>query len=369
MKKTSPITVKEIARLAGVSIGTVDRVIHGRGRVSPETKERIEQIIAHSGFSPNPIARSLKRKEPYHFVALLPEKSQDSGYWGQLAQGVQNASEEIAVLGIQTTIVEYDRYEVGSFREATQRVVSLHPDGLVLAPILPEESRRFIGSIQEEVPTVYIDADLPGTTPLCAIHQNAFRGGELAGRLALLFSKKSAEETRWGILVPHAEDYHIQQRRNGFLHFASSVRMPVVLKEQVLLEKPEEAQTVLEELICHHPPIDGIFVTNASAHRIAEAVLKIQQKDRFIIIGYDLVPRNHELLLQGAIDAIISQRPETQGRRGLLELYRYVVLGQRIHHHHDIPIDLYLKENAPPLLERGERIEAKLNKEQCYDQP
>ena len=55
--ETDRITVKEVARLAGVSIGTVDRVLHDRGGVSAETKSRIDEIITSLGYEPNLIAR------------------------------------------------------------------------------------------------------------------------------------------------------------------------------------------------------------------------------------------------------------------------------------------------------------------------
>lgn len=62
-------------------------------------------------------------------------------------------------------------------------------------------------------------------------------------------------------------------------------------------------------------------------------------KRSFYLVGYDFIPKNHELLRDGGIDAIISQRPEEQGREALLNLYRHIVLEQRI------PLDVYLKEN------------------------
>ncbi|MDR2479893.1 MAG: LacI family DNA-binding transcriptional regulator, partial [Treponema sp.] len=68
------MTVYEIAALAGVSIGTVDRVLHKRGRVSAATKARIEAIINEHQFTPNPIARRLKRNRPYRFCALIPRR-------------------------------------------------------------------------------------------------------------------------------------------------------------------------------------------------------------------------------------------------------------------------------------------------------
>ena len=56
------MTVTDIAKLANVSIATVDRVLHNRGRVAETTKKRIEQIIKYSGYQPDPLARYLKKR-------------------------------------------------------------------------------------------------------------------------------------------------------------------------------------------------------------------------------------------------------------------------------------------------------------------
>ena len=351
------MTVKEIARLAGVSIGTVDRVLHGRGRVSAETKARIEQIIKSSGFTPNPIARGLKRSRPYTFAALLPNRLQDSGYWGQGYGGLQSAADELAPLGIKTIIIEYDRYDPESFHEAVRQFSEIPCDGLLLPPIMPEDSRALVRSIQGKIPYIYYDADLPGTEPLCVIGQDAFRGGMLAGRLARLLS--CGKTGTFGVLVAHQEDYHILRRRDGFYEYAQQEGIRVFQQQGVDLEHPEAARELIKNLLDSHEDLLGVFVTSASAHRIAEASRELRKTNDFIIIGYDLVPENHRLLMDGHIDAIISQRPETQARRGLLNLYRAIVLGKAIPKREEIPLDLYLPENVPPLHgEHGRRSTA-----------
>ncbi len=73
-------TIKEIARLAGVSIGTVDRAIHDRPEVSAETKRRIEGIMSSLGYAPNIMARQLALNKQYVFRAVMPRSDQDSGY-------------------------------------------------------------------------------------------------------------------------------------------------------------------------------------------------------------------------------------------------------------------------------------------------
>ena len=67
MKQISNIapTIFDVARHAGVSRGTVDRVIYGRGRVSEKTKEKVRKVISELGYTPNPNASSLANRKEY----------------------------------------------------------------------------------------------------------------------------------------------------------------------------------------------------------------------------------------------------------------------------------------------------------------
>jgi LacI family transcriptional regulator len=340
------MTVKEIAELAGVSIGTVDRVLHGRGRVSEETRSRIEAIVAESGYTPNPIARRLKRAAPYRFAVLIPERNEDSGYWGLARSGIERAAEEIRHEGIATSIHEFNRYDPASFWAAAEEALREKPDGILLAPIMPPEARRLAERLDGDIPYAFFDADLPGTSPVCAIGQDSFRGGYLAGRLAELFS---GDGGTFAVVDAHGEDFHIRMRRDGFKAYAAERGFSVVVAENVDLEDDGAARGLMEDLQRDHPDLSGVFVTSASSHRIASSVRALRARRRFVVIGYDLVPENERLLRSGEFDAIISQRPETQGRRGLLDLYRSIVLGFAVEPRVDVPLDLYIKENLPPL--------------------
>lgn len=338
------MTVKEIADRAGVSIGTVDRVLHGRGRVSADTKAKIEAIIESSGFKPNSIARRLKRAKPYRFSVLVPAGHEDSGYWGQAREGIESAAEEIRAEGIETSIREFDRYEAASFRAAADAVLRDGSDAVLLAPIMPSEALRFVERLEGRVPYAFFDADLPGTAPVCGIGQDSFRGGYLAGRLAELFSGGGG---LFAAVDAHGEDFHIRTRRDGFRAYAEERGFSVVVAESVDLEDAAAAAGLIASLLRDHPDLAGVFVTSASCHRVADATRSHRARGRFAVVGYDLVPENERLLREGAIDAIISQRPQTQGRRGLLDLYRFVVLGREVERRVDVPIDLFIKENLP----------------------
>ncbi len=87
--------IKDIARLAGVSIGTVDRVLHERGEVAVKTSEKVRQILKETNYSPNVMARVLKSRKGYHLVSLLPEPSKDNIFWEKHSAGINRAIEEL----------------------------------------------------------------------------------------------------------------------------------------------------------------------------------------------------------------------------------------------------------------------------------
>jgi LacI family transcriptional regulator len=338
------MTVKEIAELAGVSAGTVDRVLYKRGRVSAQTRARVEGIIERYQFTPNPAARTLRRGRAYRFCAFIPRRDQDAGYWGQALEGILAGAEGITHLGVQTEVIEFDRYDLGDFYGKAEGLLESIPDGIVFAPIMPEKIQSFIRRIGElHIPCVFFDSELPGAAPLCSIRQDSFQGGYLAGRLMHLLGGAFTKPV--AILDAHGEDYHITRRRDGFLRYAGEQGFPTVTREYSDYHGTELSEEEVLAFLEEYRDISGIFITNCLAHRVAGAVQKAGRSP--VIIGYDLTPANCQFLKSGLIGAIISQRPEYQGREALLSLYRHLVLEQRIPSEIDIPLDLFIRENVP----------------------
>ena len=342
------MTVSELADLAGVSPGTIDRVLHHRWRVSPETRQKVEEIIARCQFTPNPIARRLKRGRPYCFCALLPLRHQDGGYWGQVLEGIRSGADELAPLGIETKIIEYDRYNIESFTNATESVLAEQPEGVILAPIMPEKTKPFIEDLRDKhIPFVYLDADIPNTQPLCTVGPDSFKGGILAGRLMDLFigGNPICRNKTLAVLDAHGEDYHLTRRRDGFLHYAKKHGFRVLAMEYTADQGMDLTKSEVARFLREAPPLAGVFITNCMTYRVAESV---PTPPPFVIIGYDLIQENRLMLGEGRIDAIICQHPETQSREALQTLYRRVVLEQTIPPLIEIPLDVYIRENIPP---------------------
>jgi DNA-binding LacI/PurR family transcriptional regulator len=83
-----PITVKDIARKAGVSHSTVSRALHGSALIAPETVERIQQIANEMGYSPSAAARALKTNRSQVLGVVL--SSVDDPFFSEILQGIES---------------------------------------------------------------------------------------------------------------------------------------------------------------------------------------------------------------------------------------------------------------------------------------
>jgi LacI family transcriptional regulator len=345
--ETERITVKEIARLAGVSIGTVDRVLHDRGGVSPETKERVDEIIASLGYEPNLIARHLSLNKSYVLRVLLPRADQDSGYWSLCLAGIHRAERDLAPYGTRLKVDEFDRYDKAAYRALLEDLVAEPCDGFLIAPVLPDELLPALSRLGEgpsgPVPYVFVDREAPGASPVAVVGQDPYRGGYLAGRMMSLLAPGSSPLLA---VSAHAGDRHIGQRIEGFKHFFRDGR-PVRAAECEELEAPEDCERLLAPLFEGIPGIGGVMVANSSGHLVGHWLSARGVKAGCPLVSWDLVPANAQALAEGRIDCVVSQRPAEQGREGMERLFRAAARAETVSASPSIPLEVYFKENIP----------------------
>ena len=87
------VRIVDIARMAGVSVATVDRVIHNRGKVSEENLARINEVLRRVDYRPNLIARSLASGRRYTLCAVMPRFAPGE-YWADFEAGIARAEAE-----------------------------------------------------------------------------------------------------------------------------------------------------------------------------------------------------------------------------------------------------------------------------------
>jgi LacI family transcriptional regulator len=336
------LTIKDIAEKAGFSIGTVDRVLHGRGRVSKKTEDKIKAIIRKTGYKANIHARSLSMSAVHNFGVIIPQPHQDSGYWDILRRGIDQAVRDLATFNINCHYFFFDKYSEESFVNSANKVLEQNMSGLLVAPVLFDASNRFVNSISPEIPYVYVDSTIPETSPLASIGQDSYQSGMCGAKLmkVLLGGKGNVAVLR---MLPN--DFHINERVRGFssaFDSGSPIKLHLYDLDGGLDDETFAARVRAIEEDAH--PCNGFFVTNSETHRVAKALGGTSYGKH--IIGYDCVEENLRLLKEGAIDFIISQNILELGYKGINTLFRHLVLKEPCTSDIHIPIDIVIAENC-----------------------
>ncbi|NLK05746.1 MAG: LacI family transcriptional regulator [Spirochaetales bacterium] len=333
------MTISEIAKLAQVSIGTVDRVLHNRGRVAPETIKKVMAIVDDYGYQPNTYARNLKLSKQYTIGVLLPQLHSEFGYWNLIYEGILKAAKELYPLAVRIDLAQFDRSQQGSLLKEGEALLKRKVDALLLAPVVPDDARLLVGK-KQCVDYVFIDSPLPQTNPVSTVVQNPFRGGYLAGRMMHLLNPKGGTLLT---IQTYRSAYNSKERARGFSQYFADKSQ--YRSYELEIQANADIGQSLDAFYREHQDLSGIFVVNDAIHRIADRVLLLGRKSQTTMVGYDLVEPNRKAMLAGSVDCLISQRPEYQGYTAVYQLYRKGLLSQEAEPTICVPIDVILPEN------------------------
>lgn len=340
MQSDKPITIKAIAEKAGVSIGTVDRVLHDRGRVSRVNADRIRRIIEETGYIPNPHASTLSNRKNYRIGVIIPDLNQEFGFWRGPVQGVNRALLELRSYRFTGEFFYYNRYSDSSFAEITSNFLTRLDDfdGLLMAPVLTGPAEEFLNQIPCDFPVVLFDSPVPNARQCTCIGHDSFKSGQLAARL---LSRLLEGTGPVALMKCSDKDYHILERVRGFRGFFEK-HAPSVQINEYLVSQPEDLPSVLESAFKEGVSFSGIFVTDASAHTAAPV---LSGRSKIPVIGFELTEHNRRAVCNGTIDFLINLRAGEQGYRGIHTLYNQLLMRKREMETILLPMDILAPEN------------------------
>lgn len=336
-------SIKEIAKRAKVSIGTVDRVLHNRGRVAPDTEERIKNIIKELKYQPNIFARNLKLTKTFRYGVLIPQKNQDSHFWEGHVAGITKAQKELETQKVKVEMYHFNRDSEKHFIRTGERALKEKLDGLVIAPVLYEKAEFFIKKIPSSLPYVFIDHKIHGSKYLSFIGQDPFQSGVLSGKLMNILLPLGGTVAIINI-IPR---YHLIEERvkGAYSYFQDKPEYNLNVYYLNIAKTEIETETIVNSIVSDNKNIRGLLLTGGPVARFAQLLRNKRLTSKLHIVGYDLTRENGVHLENGMLDFIISQRPETQGYQGIYTLYRHSVLKQKVQKETIVPIDIVAKEN------------------------
>ena len=338
------ITIKEIAEKAQVSPGTVDRVLHNRGEVSEKTRNKVLQIIKEGNYEPNMFARNLVLNKQYTTISILPT-FQPGDYWATQARGIEQSQQELSVFGFNNKVRHFNGSDPKSFEKQATAALSENPNGILLAPIIFHKAKWFVELCGEKnIPVVIIDSNLPAVNKLSFVGQNAFKSGQLAARL-LAYGSGNNQYYLVTITKTTENNDILKQRIEGFFEYFKTLGIQSNIHVRNLHSEETDFQENLRSLIATFKTGDKVFVPNSKVHQVANTLKDQSPELKVLLLGYDLIPKNINFLMDGTIDFLINQKPEVQGFQGLQLLYKHLVLKQEVQEEIYMPLEIITREN------------------------
>jgi len=343
------VTIKDIAAMANVSIGTVDRVLHNRGEVNQATHKRVMSFVEELGYTPNLLAKSLALKKSFSIAALIPDAGESNPYWKEPLAGINRAAEELKDFNTTIAVFNFDPGEELSFVIEFDRMLALHPDGIILAPNFHEAALQLMPKCKaQNIPLMLIDNNLDDGSGLAYFGQDALQSGIVAAKLMHYGLPKYATVLILNLAHNKAITRHMQRREQGFMNYFEKEVPDHCIKTLSIaidLSLEKEPFAALQSVFSGHPNIAGIFVTNSRVHKVAR-YLSATGQGKPMLIGYDLIDANMEYLGNGSIDFLICQKPEDQGYKATMTMFNYLLTGKRAEKVNFSPIDIIVKENV-----------------------
>lgn len=321
-----PAGIKEIANALGISIGTVDRALHGRQGISLKTRAKVLKMAAKLDYKPNIAARSLKLNQRLRLAVHLPE--QIACFFDPVREGISAAAE--AVVGgvrVKLDFRSYPRLGEGDIEKLEADLADKF-DGFILAvgnqshidPVLRKLADRHIA-------VMCVASDAPRSPRLASVSVDSSVSGGIAAELL------ARTVPRGGSVVPITGDLNTQdhvEKLRGFAGtlatFAPHLQLLPSIESH---ESPEEAYRETVALLRRKPRPDGIYINTANSLPVLRALQEHGLLGKIQVVTTDLFAELIPFIESGGVLATLNQRPYTQGRLAFEILVRYLVEGVR----------------------------------------
>lgn len=344
---TARIRIKDIAQRAGVSSGTVDRVLHNRPNVSKASREKVEAALAEMDYTPNAYASALAYNRSYTFYFVIPRHKSEV-YWEEIEEGAADCQKKHADFNVRVKMVYYQRFSHITFQSAAEKILNDTPDGVVIVPTDIEQTKLLTDELHERnIPFILLDSYLPDLNPLAFYGQDSFSSGYFAARMLMLIASDEKEI----MLMKQMYNGNVaskqqENRETGFRQYMTE-HFPQVNIIEVNLPLDEERQNyaaILENFFVEHPDVHHCITFNSKAHIVGE-FLKRTGRLGVQIMGYDMVQKNAECVKHGTISFLIAQHAYMQGYYCVNTLFESVVLNKEVNSVNYMPIEILTKEN------------------------
>lgn len=328
MEHKDKITIIDVARKAGVSKGTVDRVVHNRGDVSKKSAEKVRKAIEELNYQPNLYASLLASKKAHVIACLLPKFAKGE-YWEKLHNGFLQGGASISSLNIQTQVFLYDQYSPESFNKVAAEMLATSPAGVILQPFFRNDSMVLADKLRAlGIPFVFVDTKIEDTGYFAYYGMPMYKSGRLCA--VLLTERLEKSEVNDIAIVRVNRDKSrrsdpTMERRAGFIDYIEAY-YPECSIHQVFINANDHDQikSVMDEFAVEHPDIKLLVMFNSRINLLSDFLASHPVPGRRVI-GFDDLEPNVEAVKNGLVSILISEHIEDQTKMAVATLADYIL--------------------------------------------
>ncbi|TXD50423.1 MULTISPECIES: substrate-binding domain-containing protein [unclassified Polaribacter] len=342
------ITIKDIAKEAKVSEGTVDRVIHKRSGVSKKTEAKVKKILERHNFSVNPVARALAMKNKHLISILIPEYNDSDLFWNLPNSGILKAAKDVNSFGIEVNSFAYNQYDPLSYFKTFKALLKTKPSAVIMVPNFSKETQLIVVQLEAlNIPYLFLNIDIKGFNNMTYVGQDSYTAGYIAGKLMHLKNPKPSKfliiQSRHNITKNNAVSKRIEGFNDYFLTNKINSKSQT-LKIEHLNNAPDTKEKI-NTYLKTHAELKGLFVPSSRIYDVVECIEPVLLK-KINLIGFDNTPQNIECLLNDTVSFLISQKPFDQGYESVRVLADYLIYNKIPSNKIYLPIDILIKENV-----------------------
>jgi len=332
------ISISDVAKAAGVSTATVDRVLNNRGGVRTDKEDRVLATARALG-----IDRALDRTPSRALRVAVLIQPPVNPFHASLREGIDLASRMYATLNVQFFVHHIDPRKPAAIAAAVRDCRSY--DGLVITSPDDIRVREAVAFLSRNVPVVTLATDLTDCGRAAYVGPNDRQAGRVAGDLMGLFLGRQGGRV---VVVAGSHDITGHREREAGFRDIMTERYPECSLAVVLEtgENQDEAGRVVEIAFRDDPGLRGIYHLSAGALPIVSALQRLGRIDNTVVITHELTPNRRMLLKSRKINAVIDQRPLLEARLAVETIAKLLgrMPGEAVSISTDIQI--FLAENA-----------------------
>lgn len=334
------ITIKEIAKLAGVGRATVDRALKNRDGINNQTKEKIMSIANEHNYKPNKIGKALVYAKNKYIIGIVLN-SLGNDFFDDIIDGLNSSIQAISDFGFTANFAHLKGYDINEQLNAIQSMVDNGAKCIIITPINDIRIANCLSQLANEgIKIITLNSDIECDNKLAYVGCDYIKSGKTAGNLINLLSDNT---TSLLIVTGSMNLMGHKQRVDGII---SQLKDNGNISINDIIENNDDelnSYTKVKQKLSQSPSINFICITAGGAKGALQAVVESNRPIK--TITFDDTKEIKNLILSGKVLATIAQQPFDQGYNAIQIIFNHIVDKTVVEKYNYTDLNIKIKEN------------------------